>query len=106
MASGIYPIKMFLRKKDAGKKQKKIVYYKMKPQNVLIIRVEGNKNDIIYDQNIHIITIGGKKIMPFYSYLINPWNVMLPFITYEEDYESVKDYLRKIGSSLYEEKNV
>lgn len=104
MANGIYPIKIFLKQK--GNKQKKLTYMKVDAQNKFFFRVEGSSDLIEYDENKHNITVGGKRILPIYSYLINPWNVLLPFIAYEENIEQIKAYLLSINSTMYEKENV
>lgn len=110
MINGInYPIKLIL--KEGKHKQKKITYVKVKPDNQLKFRVEGSDQTYIYDETKHSITVGGKKIVPLYSYSINSWNVLLPFIAYEENIEEIKAYLKSIASTMYskeddEKKNI
>ena len=96
--------KMYLR--QSGKKQQKINSFRLDVQNHLYLRVEGNKDEVLYSEKIHQITIGSKEIMPFYSYMINCWNVLLPFIAYKEDEENIRKYLKSIGSTIYDKKDI
>lgn len=99
MNSGSYPVKIFL--KEGKGKQKKIIYIKVDGQNRIKFRVEGNDETFFFDESKQSIIVGGKKIVPLYSYLINPWNVLLPYIAYEEDINNIKNYLKSIGSTMY-----
>lgn len=64
--------------------------------NEIKFKLSSGKTYIFDDQNEKLF-IGGKEFSPLYSFAINKWNVMLPYITYIEDVDKVKDYLKALG---------
>ena len=56
-----------------------------------------------FNPDKHKFFSGGKELSPLYSYSINHWNVTLPWVTYKEDEEKVRDYLKAIGILMYDE---
>ena len=56
-----------------------------------------------FNEDKHKFYSGGREISPLYCFSINHWNVMLPWITYKEDEEKVKDYLKSVGVMMHDQ---
>jgi hypothetical protein len=94
---------------DKRPKTKKIISFTIDARDNIILSIQGEENERIFDSKNEEISLGGKVIEPFLSYVINKWNVMLPYITYQVDKDKVLKYLEDLGCStvsIYEKKNV
>lgn len=94
---------------DGRGKAKKIINFTIDARDNIILSIQGEEKERIFDSSKEEISLGGKVIEPLLSYVINKWNVMLPYITYQVDKDKVLKYLEEMGCStvsVYEKKNV
>ena len=94
---------------DKKSKAKKIESYRIDGSDRIWLTVQGEEKERMFNPQVEEILLGGKVIEPYLSYVINSWNVMLPFITYQNDKEIVLEYLKNLDcttASVYEKKNI
>lgn len=72
------------------------------PANTIEFTISNGKRHKFNEEKQKLFS-GGREISPLYSYSINHWNVTLPWVTYKEDEEKVRDYLKAIGILMFDE---
>lgn len=100
----IYDVKLVVKYK--GQPDKKIASWRMDGKERLFVKFKlsnGALSDEVEIKQNNFVCVGGKRINPWFSYITNPWNVMLPYVTYYNNTPHVKEYLKLIGATQCEE---
>ena len=104
---GIYDVKLVV--KCDGKHDKKVASWRMDGNERFFVRfrLKSGQSSKEYEMTKDDCgCVGGKRIDPWLSYLTNPWNVMLPYVTYTCNTDFTRDYLLAIGVSYLDEEIV